>query len=113
MKQSIKVKQRFIFMTPRKVRRVADLIRGKSVVEAFRILKLTPYRASELLLKKLVEASHNYRVQHGVEGLATLVVSEIMVDEGPRMGRYKPRAQGRIYKRERRLSHMSLTVSQA
>lgn len=113
MERNVKVRQRFIFMTPRKLRRVADMIRGKSVIEAYRILKLTPYRASEVVLKKLIEASHNFRVKYGAEGIATLMVSEIAVDEGPRMRRYKPRAQGRIYLRERRLAHISLTVSLA
>jgi large subunit ribosomal protein L22 len=69
-----------------------------------------PYRASEIVLKKLIEAVANAKDQYGVSP-DTLKVSSVFVDEGPTMRRFKPRAQGRIYQRLRRSSHITLTVS--
>jgi large subunit ribosomal protein L22 len=103
-------KQRNIWMTPRKIRRVLDLIRGKQVLEAYGILRMTPFAASELVLKKLIEATANAQQKHGfTEDL--LYVSQAYADEASRVTRFRPRAQGRIYKRQRRLSHLSVAVA--
>ncbi len=103
-------KQRFILMTPRKIRRVLDVIRGKRVIEAYAALRLMPYAAATLVLKKLIEAAHNAK-QMGLNP-EELIVSRAMADEGPRYRRFKPRAQGRVYRRERRTSHLIVAVGQ-
>jgi large subunit ribosomal protein L22 len=103
-------KQRNIPMTARKVRRVINEIRGKSVNEAYLILKAMPYAASSLVLKKLIESVANARQMHGVSP-EHLFVSKVVADEGPTMRRFKPRAQGRIYQRLKRSSHLMLEVS--
>ncbi|XVJ51121.1 MAG: 50S ribosomal protein L22 [Vampirovibrio sp.] len=103
-------RQRNIGMTPRKMRRVIDEIRGKSVNEAYVLLKTMPYRASEVVLKKLVEAVASARQQLDLSP-EQLVVSRVFVDEGSTMKRFKPRAQGRMYQRLRRSSHLTLEVS--
>jgi large subunit ribosomal protein L22 len=105
-------RQKNIWMTPRKLRRVVDQIRGKGVEEAYAILKLMPYKASDVVLKKLVEATHNAALAHGL-ALSDLTVVEAFVDEGSRITRFKPRAQGRIYKRLKRTSHVAIAVGQA
>lgn len=105
-------RQRNLLTTPRKLRRVLDMIRGKSVVEAFSILRLSPYAASHLVMKKLLEAVSNAQVRYGIspDGLK---VSRAFADEGPRMTRFKPRAQGRVYRRMRRTAHLTLAVAPA
>lgn len=104
-------KQRYILMSPRKVRRVIDAIRGKVVPEAYAILRLMPYRASEVVLKKLIDAVHNGQQRYGWSP-ETLVVSSAMADEGPTHTRFKPRAQGRIYKRQKKTTHLTIAVKQ-
>jgi large subunit ribosomal protein L22 len=103
-------KQRNIMMSARKLRRVINEVRGKRAVDAYKILRLMPYRAAEVVLKKLIDAMHNARVQHGARP-EDLVISEIMADGGKTLMRFKPRAQGRVYKRRKRTSHLLLKLS--
>jgi len=103
-------KQKYILMSPRKIRRVLDVIRGKRVVEAYDILRMMPYKASEVVLKKLIEAVSNARVKFGVEDPSVLLISVATADEGPAYRRFKPRAQGRIYRREKPTSHLTIAV---
>jgi large subunit ribosomal protein L22 len=102
-------KQKYILMSPRKIRRVLNVIRGKRVVEAYDILRMMPYKASEVVLKKLIEAVSNARVKYGVEDPSVLL-SSATADEGPAYRRFKPRAQGRIYRREKPTSHLTIAV---
>ncbi|MFJ8067064.1 50S ribosomal protein L22 [Psychrobacillus sp. NPDC096426] len=98
-------------IAPRKVRLVVDLIRGKQVGEAVAILQLTPKAASpvvEKVLKSAVaNAEHNYDLD-----INNLVVSEIFVDEGPTLKRFRPRAQGRASAINKRTSHITVVVSE-
>lgn len=106
----VQAHQRYIIMSPRKLRRVVDTIRGKRVQEAYNMLRLMPYEAARVVLKKLIEATSNARVKFGVEDPSQLVVSRAFADEGPSYRRFKPRAQGRIYKREKPTSHLTIAV---
>lgn len=103
-------RQRYILQTPRKLRRSADLIRGMDYVKAVQVLRFSRLRASTVLLKKLVEAAANASAQKGLTPDA-LAVSKVAIDEGPTYLRYKARAQGRMYKRLRRTSHISIELS--
>ena len=98
-------------IAPRKVRLVVDLIRGKQIGEAVAILQLTPKAASpvvEKVLKSAVaNAEHNYDLD-----INNLVVSEIFVDEGPTLKRFRPRAQGRASAINKRTSHITVVVSE-
>jgi large subunit ribosomal protein L22 len=98
-------------IAPRKVRLVVDLIRGKQIGEAVAILQLTPKTASpvvEKVLKSAVaNAEHNYDLD-----INNLVVSEIFVDEGPTLKRFRPRAQGRASAINKRTSHITVVVSE-
>lgn len=103
--------QRYIRMSHRKLRRVANEVRGKNAVEALHMLRFMPYFASDVIYKNLKSAVHNAMVKYGE--LATpenLTVSAIMVDEGPAYRRFKPRAQGRIYKIEKPTAHLMVEV---
>ena len=101
---------RTVRIAPRKVRLVVDLIRGKQVGEAVAILRHTPKAASpvvEKVLKSAVaNAEHNYDLD-----INNLVVSEVFVDEGPTLKRFRPRAQGRASSINKRTSHITLVVS--
>jgi large subunit ribosomal protein L22 len=102
-------KQRFILQTPRKLRRSSDMIRGLSYVKAIQLLRFSRLRASQVILKKLTEAASNAVQQKGVS-LESLFVSQISVDEGPVYKRFKPRAQGRMYTRLKRSSHITVQL---
>ena len=102
--------QKYIIMSPRKIRRVVNVIRGKRVADAYNILRLMPYFAAKVVLKKLIEATANAKVKFGVEDPSDLIVSKAFADEGPAYRRYKPRAQGRIYRREKPTSHLTIAV---
>ncbi len=105
-----RAKQKYIIMSPRKLRRVVDTIRGKGVPEAYNILRLMPYEAATVVMKKLIEATSNARVKFGIEDPSELIVSYVVADEGPSYTRFKPRAQGRIYRREKPTSHLTIAV---
>ncbi|SOC39132.1 50S ribosomal protein L22 [Ureibacillus acetophenoni] len=102
---------RTVRIAPRKVRLVVDLIRGKQVGEAVAILRHTPKAASpvvEKVLKSAVaNAEHNYELD-----VNNLVISEVFVDEGPTLKRFRPRAQGRASAINKRTSHITLVVSE-
>lgn len=95
----------------RKVRLVADLIRGKQVGEAVAILRLTPKAASPVVEKVLKSAIAN--AEHNFEmDVNNLVVSEAYVNEGPTLKRFRPRAQGRASAINKRTSHITIVVSE-
>lgn len=102
---------RTVRIAPRKVRLVVDLIRGKQIGEAVAILRHTPKAASpvvEKVLKSAVaNAEHNYDLD-----VNNLVISEVFVDEGPTLKRFRPRAQGRASAINKRTSHITLVVSE-
>ncbi|MBX2859787.1 MAG: 50S ribosomal protein L22 [Vampirovibrio sp.] len=103
-------KQKFILMSPRKIRRVINEVRGKKVLDAYNILRFMRYRAAGVVLKKLVDATNNAQVKYGLKP-EELVISQIYADEGPAYRRFKPRAQGRVYKREKPTSHLTVCVA--
>ncbi len=103
-------KQRYIIMSPRKVRRVINQIRGKSVLEAADMLHFMPYAAAKVIEKNLHAAVANAEQKFQATP-EELYVSEVFADEGPTYKRFKPRAQGRVYKRFKRTSHLTLVVS--
>ena len=100
---------RFIRVTPRKARRVVDLIRGLPAAEAQAVLRFAPQRASEpvgkVLASAIANAEHNNRLDAD-----TLFVSKAWVDEGPTLKRFRPRAQGRAYRVNKRTSHITVVV---
>ena len=102
---------RTVRIAPRKVRLVVDLIRGTQIGEAVASLRLTPKAASpvvEKVLKSAVaNAEHNYELD-----INNLVVSEVFVDEGPTLKRFRPRAQGRASAINKRTSHITIVVSE-
>jgi large subunit ribosomal protein L22 len=100
---------RYVRVTPQKARRVVDLVRGLEVDEALALLRFAPQAASEPVYKLIASAVAN---AEGVESLdrADLVVSKARVDEGPTMKRWRPRAQGRAARINKRTSHITVVL---
>lgn len=107
-----KARQTNIKMTARKLRRVINEVRGKAVNDALDMLRFMPYFAARVVEKNLKAAAANAFEQAGVKSDA-LKVSEIFADESVTYKRCKPRAQGRIYRRLKRTSHLTIKVSDA
>jgi large subunit ribosomal protein L22 len=105
-----KAKQTDIKMTARKLRRVIDAVRGKAVVEAQQVLHFMPYFAAKVVEKNLKAAVANAKEQYGVSADA-LKISEIFADESVTYKRARTRAQGRMYSRLKRTSHLTVKVS--
>ena len=100
---------RYTRITPMKARRVVDMVRGLPVDDALALLQFAPQSASETVYKVLESAIANAETTEGLNA-ADLVVSACRVDEGPTMKRWRPRAQGRATRINKRTSHITLVV---
>ena len=98
-------------ISPRKVKIVLDLIRGKDVAQAMAILKNTPKSASEYLTKLLRSAVANAENNFNMDA-SKLYVSECFVCPGQILKRIMPRAQGRAFRILKRTSHVTITVKE-
>jgi len=94
-----------------KARLVADAIRGKDVNEAVRILTFMPKKTA-YFLKKLVESAVANAEQKKVIDVDNLFVKTVLVDKGPDLKRYRPRAQGRAFQIRKKTSHISLVLDE-
>ena len=105
-----RARARFVRVTPRKARRVVDLIRGLPADQAQATLAFAPQSASDpigkVLASAIANAGHNSHLD-----ASSLVVSRAWVDEGPTLKRFRPRAQGRGYRINKRTSHITVIVS--
>lgn len=106
--------KRYIPTSPRKMRLVVDLIRGKSVEEALNILHFSPKHASrviELTLKSAVSNLAN-KTDTGKVEEKNLIVKKVFVDGGPVLKRILPAPQGRAFRVRKRSNHLTITVSE-
>ena len=99
-----------IRISPRKVRMVVDTVRGKSVSQALSILGFTRKKAALPVQKLLKSAVANAAENDGISDVDTLVIDRIMVDEGPTLKRFMPRARGRATPIRKRTSHIRITL---
>ncbi len=106
----VKAIARYVRMSPLKVRRVLDQIRGRSYREALIILEFMPYKACEPVLKVLRSAVANAEHNEGLEP-TNLVVSQAFADGGPSLRRFRPRAQGRAYQIRKPTCHITVAVA--
>jgi large subunit ribosomal protein L22 len=113
MNMEASAKLRYLRITPRKVRVVADLIRGKNVSQALAQLAFVEKRAAESVAKLLRSAVANAEQASKDKSLDvdSLRVKTLMVDQGPSLRRFMPRAMGRAFKVLKKTSHISLTIS--
>jgi large subunit ribosomal protein L22 len=97
---------RFLRVAPRKVRLVADNVRGMKVGEALAMLRYTPQSAAKPIAKLLRSALANAEQKGGRVDVDALFVRTLTVDGGPKMRRFMPRAMGRAYRIEKKTSHV-------
>jgi large subunit ribosomal protein L22 len=102
---------RHLRITPRKVRLIADLVRGMDVQEAVEILRFTPKRAALPLAKLIKSAAVSAENEHNMDP-GTLYVKAITVDGGPTLKRFIPRSMGRANSRLKRSSHITVILSE-
>lgn len=97
--------------SPRKVRKIADLVRGLDVVDARAQLTHVPQRSSEAVLKLLNSAIANAENNFDADE-QNLFIKTVMINEGPTLKRYRPRAHGRAYQILKRTSKIELTLEE-
>ena len=113
MEGTYRTTQRYLRVSPTKLRQVAALVRGKPLEEALALLRYVPKKAGRMMEGALrsVQGNAKDRSQGNVEGL---VVSEVRVDEGPQQRdakRWTPKAMGRVGRLRRRTSHLQVVVA--
>lgn len=106
-----KAKARYIKIPPRKARLMADLLRGKPTQEALVILHEMPQKGA-LFFSKLLKSAMANAENTGAIDVDTLYIQTLFVDEGPTQKRFKPRAQGRATRINRRTSHITMELSE-
>lgn len=102
---------KYVRISPRKVRIVMNLIRGKDIADAFAILKFTPKRGAVLIEKVLKSAVANAENNFDMD-TDKLFVSTCFVDQGPTIKRYHPRSRGQAFSILKRTSHITVVVSE-
>jgi large subunit ribosomal protein L22 len=102
---------KYIRMSPRKVKAVIDLIRGKKVNEALAVLANTPRAAAQPVLKVLKSAVANAENNMNM-GQDNLYVAEIYANQGPTLKRIRPRARGMAYRIRKRTSHITVVLDE-
>jgi len=111
MNKEIKAKLKYLRIAPRKVRLVADLIRGRKAEEAAVILKFIAKRAakpiSKLLHSALANAENNFQAK-----AEKLYISKITVDEAPKMKRWRARSRGRSMQIQKKSSHITIILEE-
>jgi len=107
--QSIKAVAKYIRMSPHKLRRVLNQIRGRSYKEALMILEFLPYNACEPIWQLVYSAAANAKNNHNIDK-RKLIIDKVFADEGPKLKRIRPRAQGRAYAILKPTSHMTVVV---
>jgi large subunit ribosomal protein L22 len=103
-------KHRYARISARKVRLIADMIRGRHVQDALDILKFTPNRAAGMVAKVLTSAIAN--ANEAEADVDELFVDEARVDEGPTIKRWQPKDRGRAHPINKRTSHITVIVDE-
>lgn len=110
MHNQVTARSRYLRLSPNKVRRVLDQIRGRNYQEALMILEFMPYKACKTIKKILQSAVANATHNYGYSK-KHLIINEAFVDIGPKLKRFQPRAQGRAFKIHKPTCHITLKVT--
>ena len=102
-------KLRNVRLSPRKARLVVDMVRGMGIQEAMNILQVSPQKTAPILSKLLKSAVANAE-QSGVSDVDQLFIKTVMVDQGPVLKRFMPRAQGRASRIRKPTSHITVVL---
>ena len=107
--QEARASASFVRLSPTKARIVMNLIRGRHVEDARRVLHFTQRAAAPLIAKVLESAIANAEHNRGLPA-DELVVSRAWVDEGPTLKRFRPRAQGRAFAIHKPMTHITVVL---
>jgi len=107
---TVRASARYVRIAPRKVRVVADQIRGRDVEDALALLRFSPRGASVTLMKLIESAAANAENNHDLDP-EEMRISEISVNEGPTMRRYRARARGRATRIDKRSCHINVALT--
>ena len=111
MSTTVTAVAKYIRMSPHKIRRVVDQIRGRSYQEALMILEFLPYKAGgpvwQVIHSAAANAKHNFKLDK-----KKLVIETIFANEGPKLKRIRPRAQGRAYKIVKSTCHITVIMKE-
>ena len=107
--QSVKAVAKYIRMSPHKVRRILNQIRGRSYREALMILEFLPYYAAGPIWQIIHSAAANAKNNYNLDK-KKLIIDEIYADEGPKLKRIRPRAQGRGFQILKPSCHITVVV---
>lgn len=107
--------RKYIRSSPRKMRTVVNVVRGKRVPEALNSLNFLPQQVTMIIKTTILSAVHNLMDQNSDERFdeESLVVKEIRVDEGPMFKRFRPAPRGRAQRIRKRTSHLTVVVGTA
>jgi large subunit ribosomal protein L22 len=108
----IKAVMRYVRVSPTKVRRLADLVRGESVANGLEQLRFLPHRGARLL-EKLIHSARSNAEEQGVRSTADLIIGVANVDSGPTLKRMQPHARGMGFEIKKRTSHITVVVRNA
>ena len=106
----VKAKASYVRIAPRKARLIADQVRGKPLEDALTTLRFSSRGAAQDILKLINSAAANAENNHDLVA-DDLMVSDITVDEGPTLRRYRPRALGRATRINKRTSHIKVALT--
>ena len=106
----VKAKASYVRIAPRKARLIADQVRGKPLEDALTTLRFSSRGAAQDILKLINSAAANAENNHDLVA-DDLLVSDIRVDEGPTLRRYRPRALGRATRINKRTSHIQVALT--
>ncbi len=107
----VKAISKYLRVSPQKTRLVADMVRGKSVGDALTLLRFTPKKSARLITKTLRSAIANAESAHTLE-TDNLFIKTIMIDQGPRLKRFRPRAMGRATRIIKPSSHITIVLAE-
>lgn len=102
---------RYVRISPQKARLVVDMVRGKKVEEADRILTFTQKKAARII-KKVVKSAVANATQNPNVDENILYIKKIFVDQGPSLKRWRARAQGRVAPIKKRMSHITVILDE-
>lgn len=108
---SVKAIAKYIPISPHKIRRVLAQLKGRSYQEALMILEFLPYSASGVIWQVIHSAAANAKQNHGLNK-KKLIIEEIFANEGPKLKRIRPRAQGRAYKILKPTCHITVVLNE-
>jgi len=106
----VRATSKYVRVSPRKARLIADQVRGKHIDDARSLLKFSPRSVADDISKVIESAAANAEANHDLIG-DEMIVAEIRVDEGPTLKRFRPRAMGRATPIHKRTCHISVALT--